>query len=69
MASPWIYFSPNRPQRYVSVKDVLDPMKEAEVKQRIDGAIILVGASAAGLMDFARDALANWFRASRSRRN
>ena len=47
----WIYSSPDRPQRYVSVKDVLDPAKEAEVKPRIDGAIILVGASAAGLMD------------------
>lgn len=47
----WIYFSRNRPQRYVSVKDVLDPAKEAAVKPRIDGAIVLVGASAAGLMD------------------
>jgi adenylate cyclase len=47
----WIYFSRNRPERYVSVKDVLDPAKEAEVKPRLDGAIVLVGASAAGLMD------------------
>ena len=47
----WIYFSPNRQERYVSVKDVLDPAKETEVKPRIDGAIVLVGASAAGLMD------------------
>jgi adenylate cyclase len=47
----WIYFSRNRPERYVSVKDVLDPAKEAEVKPRLDGAIVLVGSSAAGLMD------------------
>lgn len=47
----WVYFSRDRPQRYVSVKDILDPAKEATVKPLVDGAIVLVGASAAGLMD------------------
>jgi len=47
----WVYFSRSRPERYVSVKDVLDPAREAAIKPRIDGAIVLVGASAAGLMD------------------
>jgi len=47
----WVYFSRDQPQRYVSVKDILDPAKEAAVKPLIDGAIVLVGASAAGLMD------------------
>ncbi|WP_425909573.1 CHASE2 domain-containing protein [Nitrobacter sp. TKz-YC02] len=46
-----IYFSRDRPQGYVSVKDILDPAKEATVKPLIDGTIVLVGASAAGLMD------------------
>jgi adenylate cyclase len=47
----WVYFSRDRPQRYVSVKDILDPAKGVAVKPLIDGAIVLVGASAAGLMD------------------
>jgi adenylate cyclase len=47
----WVYFSRDRPQRYVSVKDVLDPAKESAIKPRLDGAIVLVGSSAAGLMD------------------
>ncbi|GEC15201.1 CHASE2 domain-containing protein [Nitrobacter winogradskyi] len=47
----WVYFNRDRPQRYVSVKDILDPAKEATVKPLVDGAIVLVGASAAGLMD------------------
>jgi adenylate cyclase len=47
----WIYFSRNRPERYISVRDVLDPAKEAAIKPRIEGQIVLIGASAAGLMD------------------
>ena len=33
------------------MKDVLDPAQEVAIKPRIDGAIVLVGASAEGLMD------------------
>jgi adenylate cyclase len=47
----WVYYDRNRPERYVSVRDLLDPAKEAEVRPRIEGAIILVGTSAAGLID------------------
>lgn len=47
----WIYYDRDRPERYVSFKDVLDPAKDAEVRPRIDGAIVLVGTSATGLLD------------------
>ena len=47
----WVYFNHDRPERYISVKDVLDPAKDSEVRPRIDGAIVLVGTSAAGLLD------------------
>ncbi len=48
----WVYFDHTRPQqRFVSVKDVMDPAKEAEVKLKIEGCLILVGTAAAGLQD------------------
>jgi adenylate cyclase len=47
----WIYFDRDRPERYVSAKDILDPSKDAETKPKIDGQIIFVGTSAAGLHD------------------
>ncbi len=47
----WVYFDHDRPERYVSVKDILDTSKEAQVRPRIDGQIVLVGTSAAGLLD------------------
>ena len=47
----WIYFDHDRPERYVSMKDILDPAKEDQVKPKIDGQIVLVGTSAAGLLD------------------
>jgi adenylate cyclase len=47
----WIYFDRDRPERYVSVKDVLDPKQDEQVRPRIDGQIILIGVSAAGLLD------------------
>jgi adenylate cyclase len=48
----WVYYDHNRPeQRYVSVKDIMDPAKEAEVKPKIEGCLIVVGTSAAGLQD------------------
>ena len=42
---------PQSAERYVSVKDIMDPAKEAEVKPKIEGCLILVGTSAAGLQD------------------
>lgn len=47
----WLYFNHDRPDRYVSAKDILDPAKNEQVRARIDGAIVLVGTSAAGLID------------------
>ena len=47
----WIYYDRDRADRYVSVKDLMDPAKEAQVRPRIEGSIILVGTSAAGLVD------------------
>jgi adenylate cyclase len=47
----WVYFDHDRPERYVSVQDVLDLSKDAEVRPKIDGQIVLVGTSAAGLHD------------------
>jgi adenylate cyclase len=47
----WVYFNHDRPERYISVKDVLDPARAAEVQPRVDGAIVLVGTSATGLRE------------------
>ncbi len=47
----WAYYDRDRRERYVSVKDVLDPAKEGEVRPRIEGQIVFVGTSAAGLLD------------------
>jgi adenylate cyclase len=47
----WVYFDRDRPERYVSVKDVLDLAQDDKVRPRIDGQIILIGSSAAGLLD------------------
>lgn len=46
-----LYFTHEKSDRYISVKDVLDPAKEDALKGRIDGSIVLVGTSAAGLQD------------------
>jgi adenylate cyclase len=46
-----VYFDHDRPQRYISVRDILDPAKEDEVRPRIEGQILFVGSSAAGLLD------------------
>ncbi len=47
----WVWFDYDRRERYVSFKDVLDPAKEAEIRPKIEGQIVLVGTSAAGLLD------------------
>ena len=47
----WVYFDRERPERYLSARDILDPAKENEVRPRIEGCLILVGTSAAGLQD------------------
>lgn len=47
----WVYFDHDRPERYVSVKDVFDPAKDGAMRERIHGSIVLVGTSASGLLD------------------
>ncbi len=47
----WLYYDHNRPERYVSVKDVLDPSRDGEIRPRIQGQIVFVGTSARGLLD------------------
>ncbi|TAH65453.1 MAG: adenylate/guanylate cyclase domain-containing protein [Rhodopseudomonas palustris] len=47
----WVYFDRDRPERYLSVKDLFDPAKDSAVRERIEGSIVLVGTSASGLLD------------------
>lgn len=47
----WVYYHRERPGRTISVKDVLDPAKDAEMRERLEGMIVLVGTSASGLLD------------------
>ncbi len=54
----WLYVSPDRAERYVSAKDVLAAAgPSAETRAAIEGAIIFVGTSAAGLQDIRTNAL------------
>ena len=53
----WVHYDHDRPQRYVSVKDVLDPAKDAEVRPRIADQLVFVGTSAIGLLDSRTTAL------------
>lgn len=47
----WVYFNKDRPDLYVSVKDILDPAKLQEVAPLIEGQIIFIGTSAEVLRD------------------
>jgi adenylate cyclase len=54
----WLYVSPDRAERYVSAKDVLAvDGASPETKAAIEGSIVFVGTSAAGLQDIRTDAL------------
>lgn len=46
-----LYYDHNRPDRYVSARDVLDPAKGEAVRPLVEGQIVFVGASASGLLD------------------
>ncbi|HEX2554966.1 MAG TPA: adenylate/guanylate cyclase domain-containing protein [Microvirga sp.] len=46
-----LYYDHNRPERYVSARDVLDPAQTERVRPLIEGQIVFVGASASGLLD------------------
>ncbi|TIQ99649.1 CHASE2 domain-containing protein [Mesorhizobium sp.] len=54
----WLYVSPDRAERYVSAKDVLAPGGvSSETRAAIEGSIVFVGTSAAGLQDIRVTAL------------
>ncbi|WP_321501592.1 adenylate/guanylate cyclase domain-containing protein [Breoghania sp.] len=47
----WVHYSPDRRERYISVKDVFDPAKTPEARTAVEGNIVFVGTSAVGLFD------------------
>jgi adenylate cyclase len=47
----FLRFGRNRPERLVSARDVLDPDKDLSIRPRIEGHIVFIGTSAAGLHD------------------
>jgi len=47
----FVYFDHDRPERYVPAKDVLDPAKTEALKPKLEGHIVYIGTSAAGLHD------------------
>ncbi|MEP3049168.1 MAG: adenylate/guanylate cyclase domain-containing protein [Roseibium sp.] len=47
----WIYYTLDYPDRYLSARDLLDPAKSNIALPLVEGQIVLVGTSAAGLRD------------------
>lgn len=47
----WVYYTPDRPDRYIPAKDLYQPETRDLLAPYIDGHIVLVGTSAAGLRD------------------
>ncbi|MFN4008869.1 MAG: CHASE2 domain-containing protein [Pannonibacter sp.] len=47
----WVHYDIDRRERYVSAADVLDPARRTALRSRIEGNIVFVGTSAAGLFD------------------
>ncbi|MPR12434.1 CHASE2 domain-containing protein [Microvirga tunisiensis] len=47
----FLRFGRNRPERLVSARDVLDPDRHQSIRSRIEGHIVFIGTSAAGLHD------------------
>jgi adenylate cyclase len=54
----WLYYRPDSPDLYVPVGDVIDGRDEADLRQRLEGHIVLIGTSATGLIDIRPTALA-----------
>ncbi|MFW6076786.1 MAG: CHASE2 domain-containing protein [Hyphomicrobiales bacterium] len=54
----WLYYRPDSPDLYVPVGDVFNGRNEADLRQRIEGHIVLIGTSATGLIDIRPTALA-----------
>jgi adenylate cyclase len=55
-----LYYDHDRPDRYVSVSDVLDRSKESVVRPKLDGHIVFIGWTAGGLTDFWPTSLGEW---------
>ncbi len=54
----WLYVSPDRAERYISARQILgDDGIAPEVRAALEGAIVFIGTSAAGLQDIRADAL------------
>lgn len=47
----WMYYTPDREDLYIPAKDLFDPNSLNDILPLIEGQIVLVGASAAGLRD------------------
>jgi adenylate cyclase len=45
----WLRYDRDRPERYLSAKELLQPAEEAELRRRIEGHIVFIGVSAVGL--------------------
>ena len=52
-----LYYTPPRPDRYISAADIFDNDRLTELAPRIEGRIILIGTSATGLFDIRNTAL------------
>ncbi|QDG75757.1 CHASE2 domain-containing protein [Labrenzia sp. PHM005] len=53
----WVYYTPDRPDRYIQSKELFARDKHADLAPLIEGHIVLVGTSAAGLRDIRATAL------------
>lgn len=53
----WLHFRREDPRLYVSAADVLTPAFDADLHAKLDGHLVLVGTSAAGLLDIRATAL------------
>lgn len=53
----WVYYTPDRPDRYIQSKELFAPDKHTDLAPLIEGHIVLVGTSAAGLRDIRATAL------------
>lgn len=53
----WVHFRKDDPRLYVSAADVLEPEMDPELQAKLQGNLVLVGTSAAGLLDIRTTAL------------
>jgi adenylate cyclase len=47
----WMHYAEERPERYVSVKTILEDYEAPATRNKIEGHIVFIGTSAAGLLD------------------